>query len=104
MQILSMQNDNICKFLKGMIDMEKFYGVYDCPDPTVLIEFDTEKDRQKWVDYERDIDKQLTLKPEPYSKRVITEDKEMISRFIDNPEAEYIQDELDESAHLYIIY
>ena len=85
---------------------EKFYGIFDCADPTVLIVYDTKDDLQRWLRYERDIDKQLNLIPEtvPFSRRISTNDSNIISKFIDNPKAEKIKDELDKSACLYIIH
>lgn len=71
----------------------KYYAAITESIYTVLAEFDTEQDRQQWLDYKTEYDQMYGNAPTDYSKRIPMDDPRIINKFTDNPKAEQFPDE-----------
>ena len=67
----------------------KFYAANNENNITALAEFDTEQERQEWLDCQTDYDKLYGNK----GIRKPIDDQRIINRFTNNPHAEYFPDE-----------
>ena len=80
----------------------KVYASYNENTITSLAEFDSEQDRQNWLDYNTEYDKMYDVKPTEYSRRVPIDDEAIIASFVANPLTTYCSDECIGSMHWYI--
>lgn len=81
---------------------KKYYAAEnECID-TALAEFDSEQDRQDWLNYNTEYDKMYGIKPSEYSRRIPIDDESIIASFFANPLTTYCSDECIESMHWYI--
>ena len=71
----------------------KYYAAITESIHTVLAEFDTEQDRQDWLNYNTEYDKMYGNAPSEQSRRIPMDDNRIINRFTDNPKAEHFADE-----------
>lgn len=80
----------------------KFYAAYNENEITSLAEFDSEQDRQNWLDYNTEFDKMYDIKPTEYSHRVPIDDETIIACFVANPLITYCSDECIDRMNWYI--
>ena len=82
--------------------MKKFYAANNESIYTSLAEFDSEQNRQDWLNYNTEYDKMYGIKPSEYSRRIPIDDESIIASFVANPLTTYCIDECIESMHWYI--
>lgn len=81
----------------------KVYAAENKCIDTVLAEFDSEQDRQNWLNYNTEYDKMYGIKPSEYSRRIPVDDESIIASFFTNPlTIYYSEDECPEGIKLYI--
>lgn len=86
-----------------MVELKKFYAAENKCIDTALAEFDSEQDRQDWLNYNTEYDKMYGIKPSEYSRRIPIDDESIIASFVANPLTTYCNDECIENMHLYIV-
>lgn len=80
----------------------KVYAAYNENEITSLAEFDSEQDRQDWLNYNTEYDKMYNIKPTECTHRVPIDDESIIASFVANPLTTYCSDECIGSMHWYI--
>ena len=80
----------------------KVYAAYNENTITSLAEFDSEQDRQNWLDYNTEYDKMYDVKPTEYSRRVPIDDETIIASFVANPLTTYCSDDYIDRMNWYI--
>lgn len=82
--------------------MKKFYAANNESIYTALAEFESEQDRQNWLDYNTEYDKMYDVKPTEYSRRVPIDDESIIASFVANPLITYCSDDCIDRMNWYI--
>lgn len=80
----------------------KVYAAYNENEITSLAEFDSEQDRQDWLNYNTEYDKMYNIKPSEHTHRVPIDDESIIVSFVANPLTTYCSDEcIDGTIEVY---
>lgn len=87
--------------MKGLFKLKKFYAANNESIYTALAEFETEQDRQDWLDYNTEYDKMYNVKS-ANSQRVPIDDEAVIASLIANPLITYCNDECIDGVKWYI--
>ena len=80
----------------------KIYAAYNENTITSLAEFESEQDRQDWINYNTEYDKMYDNKPTDYSHRIPIDDDTIIASFVANPLITYCSDECIDGIKWYI--
>lgn len=80
----------------------KVYAAYNENTITSLAEFDSEQDRQDWLNYNTEYDKMYNIKPTECTHRVPIDDESIIASFVANPLTTYCSDECIDGVKWYI--
>lgn len=88
--------------MKGLVELKKFYAANNESIYTSLAEFDSEQDRQDWLNYNTEYDKMYNIKPTECTRRVPIDDETIIASFVANPLTTYCSDDCIDGIKWYI--
>lgn len=80
----------------------KYYAAYNENQITSLAEFNSEQERQDWLNYYTEYDKIYGVRPTECSCRIPIDDETMIDSFVANPLTTYCSDECIDGMYWYI--
>jgi len=86
---------------KGAQQM-KFYAAENENQIIALAEFESEQERQEWLNYNTEYDKIYGVKPAECSRRVPIDDETIIASFVANPLTTYCNDDCIDGIKWYI--
>ena len=80
----------------------KYYAAYNENQITSLAEFNSEQERQAWLNYYTEYDKIYGVRPTECSRRVPIDDETIIASFVANPLTTYCSDDCIDRMNWYI--
>lgn len=80
----------------------KLYAANNETNITALAEFESEQERQEWLNYNTKYDKTYGITPNEYSHRIPIDDEVIIASFVANPLTTYCSDECIDGIKWYI--